>query len=527
MTSWVLRATAALAIGGAAILGGCERGAESSAPELSPAELSTALMDAVAAHDAEAAGAALVQGADPNAATIDGTTALITTVQARDHATMTALLAAGADVRRANRYGVDAMYVATLNGDADAVGALLDAGADPGAALPEGQTALMTAARTGAVEVVRILLAAGADARGVDAREGWLGQTALMWAAAAGHVEVMQALIDAGADVNRQSSLIPTPPIEGGRSMGVSFSQLPKGRLAALHFAAREGRLEAARTLIAAGADLDILDEYGSTPLILATVNGHYDVAGALLEAGADPKIADEWGRTAVFIATDLNTRDVIAYAQPRRDDALGPVDIVALALAKGADANAPITSRLPDWIVVGGAHSPILRPGSTALLRAAMSGDLEIMRLLLDAGADPRLATNELENGGEGGGGGMGDYGSGGTTPFLAAAGLGWRKGVSRGREEDAIAALELLMALGAGVNDVNQAGDTALHGATYRGSLMIMEFLLDRGADPSIANKTGWTPLDIALGNPDPAYRIEPDPAAEALLRRRLPNG
>jgi ankyrin repeat protein len=527
MAAWSSRVTAALALAGAAALYGCERAAETSAPALSPVELAAALTDAVAARDAEAARVLLAQGADPNAASVEGTTALVATVHARDHATMTALLEAGADVRRANRYGVDAMYAAALNGDAEAVRALLDAGADPGAALPEGQTALMTAARTGAADVVRALLEVGADARGVDAREGWLGQTALMWAAAAGHVEVMDVLIAAGADVNLQSSLIPTPPIEGGRSMGVSFSQLPKGRLAALHFAAREGRLEATRALIAAGADLNLLDEYGSTPLILAVVNGHLDVAGALIEAGADPKIADEWGRTAVFAATDLNTRDVLAFAQPRRDDELTAADIVRMALARGAEPNARLTKRLPDWIVVGGAHSPIVRPGTTALLRAAMSGDLEIMRLLLDAGADPRLATDELENGGQDGGGGMGDFGSGATTPFLAAAGIGWRKGVSRGREEDAVAALEMLMARGAGVNDVNQAGDTALHGATYRGSLVIMEFLLANGADPMIANKTGWRPLDIAVGKPEPAYRIEPDPAAAALLRNHMPSG
>jgi ankyrin repeat protein len=515
---------AVLALLGALLLPGCDRPDDAAAP--SPTELAAALENAVAAHDADLARSLLARGADPNAASVDGTTVLVSAVYARDHDTMTALLEAGADARRPNRYGVDAMYAATLNGDALAVRSLLDHGADPTAALPEGQTALMTAARAGDAATLRVLLEAGAP-YGVDvnAQEGWRGQTALMWAAALGRVDAMRVLIAAGADVNRQSSLIPTPPIEGGRSMGVSFSQLPKGRLSALHFAAREGRLEAVRVLIEAHADLNITDEYGSTPLILAILNGHLDVAGALLEAGADPKIADEWGRTAIFVATDLNTRDVLAYAQPRRDDALTPTDIVRLALAKGADPNARLTKRLPNWIVVGGDHSPILRPGSTALLRAAMSGDLPIMELLLAAGADPKLATEELPDGGKDGGGGMGDWGSGATTPFLAAAGLGWRKGFSRGREEDAVAALEMLMARGAGVNDVNQAGDTALHGATYRGSLLVMQYLLDHGADPMIANKTGWRPLDIALGQPDPAYRIAPDPAAAELLRRHMP--
>jgi ankyrin repeat protein len=524
MKSSHLSGLATLALAGALLAAGCERAAEAPAAEAaSPTDLAAALTGAAAARDAQAVRDLLAQGADPDAAQADGTTALVTAIQGRDHATMTALLEAGADVRRANRYGADAMYVAATNGDADAVRALLAAGADPRAALPEGQTALMTAARTGRAEVIAVLLEAGADGYevDVDVHEGFLGQTALMWATAAGHVEAMRALIAAGANVDEHSWLIAAPEIAGDRSMGASWSQIPKGRLTALHFAAREGQLEAARTLVAAGADLNITDEYGSTPLILATVNGHLDVAGALLEAGADPKIADEWGRTAIFAATDLHTLDALARAHPRPDDALTPVDIVRLALEKGADPNVALTKTLPDWIVVGGAHSPILRTGSTPLLRAAMSGDLAIMELLLAAGANPTLATELRETNDAKGGGGMGDYGSGGTTPFLAAAGLGWRQTVSRGREEDAILALQLLMELGADVNQTNQAGDTALHGATYRGSLAIMEFLLDHGADPTAKNLTGWTPLDIALGQPDPSYRIAPNPEAAALLR------
>jgi ankyrin repeat protein len=520
----------ALALTAIVVIAGYERAGARAAVDETPAAAApspSALTDAVAARDADAVRALLAAGVDPNAAHVDGTTALMTAVAARDHAAMAALLEAGADVRGANRYGADALYVAARNGDAEAARALLAAGADPSAALPEGQTALMTAALTGNPELVRVLIEAGAavSGMGVDTHEGWRGETALMWAAAAGHVEVMRELIAAGANVDEESWLIAGPNIDGGRSMGVSFSQIPKGRLTALHFAAREGRLDAVRTLIEASANRNVTDEYGSTPLILAVLNGHLDVAGALLEAGADPNIADSWGRTVLFAAADLNTMDAVARAQPRRDDALAAVDVVRLALAKGADPDVQLTKAPPTWIVVGGDHSPILKAGSTPLLRAAMSGDLDIMRLLLDAGADPQLATNELPNGGENGGGGMGDYGSGATTPFLAAAGLGWRKGVSRGREEDAIEALRLLMDLGADVNETNQAGDTALHGATYRGSLAIMQFLLDRGADPTATNKTGWTPLNIALGQPDPAYRIAPDPAAEELLRRYMP--
>ena len=310
-----------------------------------------------------------------------------------------------------------------------------------------------------------------------------------MWAAAANRVEAMKLLIDAGADVDAASSRMAVPEVSKDRMQGgFVYPKIPKGRMTALHFAARQGHLEAVQTLIDAGADLDIGDEHGSNAMVLATINGHLDVTAALLEADADPNVADEYGRTVLFVATDLNTLDVNPRPAPPMRSDHSPVDIVKLALAKGAEADLPLTDMgLPAWVAQGGMHNPMLGEGATALLRAAMSGDLEIMQALLDAGADPLIVTSEQPCNMDAA---ACEYTNmlrpnGKATPFMAAAGLGWRYEVSRGRDSDAIKAMEILLDLGADINQKDQAGNTALHGAAYRQSAVIAEFLLANGAD------------------------------------------
>ena len=169
-----------------------------------------------------------------------------------------------------------------------------------------------------------------------------------MWAAAEGHADVVAALIDAGANVDEHSDLFDAPEPHPDRlEGGFAYPQIPRGQLTALHFASRQGRLEAARTLIEAGADLNAVDEDGANALILATLNSHFDLAGMLLDAGADPNVADIYGRTVLFVAVDLD----MAGDTPETgsEDELAPIDIVKLALAKGAKADAPLSQGVPD----------------------------------------------------------------------------------------------------------------------------------------------------------------------------------
>ncbi len=503
------------------------------------------LLAAVRGGRIETVREALASGADVNAESPDGTTPLIEAAGARRGEIVELLLESGAAVDRVNRYGMTALHLAARGADARAVTALLSAGADPAIALPEGETVLMAAAKSGNPDVVAALLDAETAPRGgnygggaivlntVDpnAKENWYGQTALMLASAGNHTHAMQLLIEAGAELDAESARIDAPEIEPDRRQGgFVYAQIPEGRLTALHFAAREGHIEAAQTLIDAGANLDAQDNYETTPVVMAVLNGHLGVAATLLNAGADPNVQDRYGRTALFTATDLNTMDVNPRPTPAITGDYSPVDIVSLALEHGAEVDLALTKEgLPAWLAQGAGHNPMLFDGATAFFRAAMSADLEIMNMLLEAGADPHVMTAEQPCRGPEpdaceelltylGPPGL-------ATPFMAAAGVGWRLEVSRGRESDAVDALQMLLDLGADINQADQNGDTALHGAAGRQSPAIIEFLAANGADLNAQNEKGWTPLDIALGQPD--FRIPENQEVAALLRRLMEEG
>jgi hypothetical protein len=122
-------------------------------------------------------------------------------------------------------------------------------------------------------------------------------------------------------------------------------------------------------------------------------------------------------------------------------------------------------------------------------LLRAAKSGDVEMLEALVAGGADPHAT---LPNG---------------TTALMFAAGLGWRDGsplapsYDQGSDAEAVATIERLLELGLDIDAANDAGDTALHAAiSGRGSEAIIRYLLGRGADAAAANARGQTPLALA---------------------------
>jgi uncharacterized protein len=498
----------------------------------------TTILDAVLVGDRQAVERFIAGGANVNATELDGTSLLMRAIHGRFPEIAKLLINAGASVSAANRYGVSPLYLAARGTDAATIRALLAAGADANTSLPEGETVLMTAAKAGDAEVVRMLLtgssgialgafteptAAAGTASGYgaaaaatpepanradpNAKDGWYGQTALMWAAAEGHTNVVRLLLAAGASVDERSRLVDAPESSYERLEGdFAYPKTPKGGLTALHFAARAGAPDTVRTLIEGGADLDTVDAEGATAVLLAALDGRFDVTRLLLEAGADPRIADLYGRTVLFAAADAHTRDAAPRAASPLTSQATAVDVVVLALRNGADPNAALVDKPPSDSDER-EQNPILDRGATPLFRAALSGDLEIMRLLLDAGANP-LAPTE-----------------GNTTPLMAAAGVGWHESISRGREADAIEALELLLARGGDVNAENHTGDTALHGATLRGSTAIIQFLVDHGARVDTKNDKDQTPLDIAMGVP--AERIPYNEATASLLRRLTQTG
>ena len=438
------------------------------------------LLAAVKARDTAAARALLGSQTDPNEADADGTTALHWAVHNDDVELASALLAAGADAVAANRYGVQPIYLAAQNGNAELVRALLEAGADAGAALPEGETALMTAARTGDVATIETLLAAGADP---NVREGWKGQTPLMWAAAENNAPAVAALIAAGAELDAASA---------------------EGDFTALKFAVRHGAIDSVRALLEAGADVNDALADGTSMLVLAVTNAHYELAAVLLEHGADPNAAEQ-GWTALHqIAWSRRWNMGFNSPGPAQTGNLDSLELVRRLVAHGADVDARQTQEPID-----GNRNKLDRVGATPFLLAAKSCDVPLMRVLHEQGADPSITTEE------------------GTTALMAAAGVGiWAPGENPGTHEEALAAVKLAHEVGGGdVDDVNANGETALHGAVYRGgAIPVIEFLIERGAQLDAVNSLGWMPITVADGVEYTPAVLKRYPEAAALLRQKM---
>jgi ankyrin repeat protein len=418
----------------------------------------------------------LEQGADVNAAQPDGMTPLHWAVYHDDLATTKLLLAAGASATAENRYGVAPLSLACMNGNADIVERLLDAGAEANTTLAGGETALMTASRAGRAGAVNVLLARGAK---VNAKER-KGQTALMWAAAEGHVEVVDALLRAGADFR-------TPLASG---------------FTPLFFAVREGRTDVVLRLLAAGADVnEVLRPKGpagkeANVLILAVENGHFELAAMLLAAGADPN-AHPAGYTPLHAMTWV--RKPIrgdGDPPPAGSGKLSSLAFVRELVERGADINARLERG-------ESGRGRFTTTGSTPFLMAARACDVPLMRLLVELGADPQWPNAD------------------GSTPLLAAAGVGalGDGDEAAGTEDEALAAVRLLLELGADLNAVDENGETAMHGAAYQSRAKLVDFLVERGANVNLwnrKNKWGWTPLLIAQGHRPGNFRPAPDTIA-----------
>jgi ankyrin repeat protein len=496
------------------------------APVAGVAASGVPLVDAVERGDESVVRALLEQRADVNARAVDGTTALHWAVRGDHLRIADLLLRAGADAAVADRHGVTPLYLAAENGDAEMIRRLLDAGADPHSVDPAGETALMTAARTGVPAALRALIERGAR---VDAHDPEFEQTALMIAVRENHVPAVRLLLEADATVDARTRTGPasrfTPPCKGtgcgSEGVGINRGGLPdrgrrtevRGGMTPLLYAARDGRPEVARLLVEAGADVELAEANGIGPLLMATLNNHLDVARSLLTAGADVNADDVWGRTPLWAAVeyrnlDMNNRDEDSPTTNGVDR--GPIlAFIGELLAAGADVNAQTREVPPSrrWLYSLGDVSWVDFTGQTPFLRAALSADLATLRLLLQHGADPRLATPA------------------GTTALMAAAGVNWV--VAQTYTESTQARLDtvaFLLDLGADVNATNSMGLTALLGAANRGSNEIIELLVRHGARLDIQDREGRTPLRWAEGVFLAAVGAERKPETIALLERLM---
>jgi len=453
--------------------------------------------DAVQNRDLSTLRALLARHEAVNVPQSDGTTALHWAAHWNDVEAVALLLQAGADAKAVNLYGATPLSEAATLGNASIIEKLLKAGADPNTrTTADGETVLMTAARAGNLEAVNILLGHGAD---VNAKEGYKGQTALMWAAAEHHPEVVKALLEHGADWKIQSSFRETkiPKL----STASSISPISRGGLTAFLFAAREGDIETAKVMLDAGVDINQTDVDGTSGLVVSIMNKKYTFAKFLLDRGADPNIADVKGRAALYAAIDAHDEDWSALPMRKEMDPLPNIELIRAILAHHANVNARLTHNLPGRS--GMDYGDVaLDEGTTPFMRAARSGDTAAMRILLQAGADPKLITKD------------------GNNALLFAAGIGYRDKQTQGTEAQALEALKLCMDQGLDINQTNGKGETALHGAANRGSDVLVKFLVEHGAKLDAKSKAGFTPLDIAMGKDSFGLPV-PHDSTVALLR------
>jgi ankyrin repeat protein len=436
------------------------------------------LVSAVKRGDAATARALLKQGVSPKSADADGTTALHWAVRANDIDLTKALIAAGAPVTAADRYGVTPLSMAAINGSTAAIELLLKAGADPNAVTTLGESIIMTAARTGRPDAVRLLLSRGARPEG---RERLNGETAVMWAAGQNHGEVIRLLAAAGADLNAKSNVVDLPPVKVDLATMVTTA-LPRGGMTALMYAAREGAPDAAVALAESGADLNLTDPEGVTALVLAIINAHFDAAARLVEKGADPNIADKAGMAALYAAIDMvNPPNLLNRPKMTPTGPPTAAGLVTMLLAHGANPNQ--TLKTPLLMRQHNTGDATFGEGATPLMRAAQMGDLGLIRALLDAGANPSLAMRNQ------------------TTAMTLI--LGGRGARALTPDTPAYQAMELMLKKGGNPNLTNAAGETLLHQGVGRGEAFV-KLLVAHGAALDAKDKSGRTPLDVAMGVP-----------------------
>ena len=484
------------------------------------AQTDTRLADATMRRDAAAVRTLLGQKVDVNAQGQDGTPALHWAVRVDDVTTARLLLGAGAQVSLANRYGLTPLTIAAGNGSAAMIGLLLNAGANPNAPDPAGETPLMAAVRVGRLDAVTALLDRGAT---VDATDTSFSQTALMVAVRENHPDVVKLLVSRGAAVNAKTRVGRTPQwvlpnsVPGfGHGIGIVRGGLPArgsrapipGGMTPLLYAARDGRMETARILLEAGAEVNLPDANEITPLIIAITNNHPDVARFLVERGADIKAADWYGRTPLWAAVETRNMDLDNASFENGIDRAPYVDLIQFLLERGADPNARMKEVPPvrrDFLRVTGSLSWVDFTGQTPFLTAALAADITVMKLLLQHGADPHIPTFA------------------GTTPLMAAAGVNWvvDQTYDEGPERR-LEAVKLCAELGMDVKAVNSMGLTALHGAANRGSNDIIRFLVEQGAKLDVKDAEGRTPLTWAEGVFLATHPARPKAASIELIKQ-----
>lgn len=522
--------------------------------------------DAAMAGDLEAVRTLLKQGADVNAVQGDGVTALHWAALKGHDDLAKMLLVAGANVRARTRFGsYTPLHVAAEYGRAAVVKTLIRAAADFRATTGSGTTALMFAAGAGDTDSITALVEAGADPNTTESERG---HTAIMFAAAANRLPAVQLLLKHQANPNLATKVTDLAALSrsgdnpdgrnlptnvqgrsGGAPSAAARVRMPgvdrsyyinelvqsHGGMTPLLFAARQGHIEVATTLLNAGVDVNQAKAGdNTTPLLIAAINGHFDLAKVLLDRGADPNRVSENGVAPLYAVINLKWIQESGYPNPwaHQDQQTGYLGLMKLLLEKGADPNARVNKKV--WYSgYNFDQSDVEEVGSTAFWRAAYGADVDALKLLVAYGADPGIPTTKPPTAQrEGGAPAVADssglpvvpVGGPAVSPLLAASGVGYGEGFAGNTHRYApagmLAAVKYLVdELQMDVNQRDDEGNTALHNAAARGDNEMIVYLVSKGADVQAVNRKGQTTVDMANG---PVQRTQPYPETIAILEK-----
>jgi ankyrin repeat protein len=437
------------------------------------------LADAAEQHDLASVRTLLKAHTDVNGTQPDRTTALIWAAHWGDVEMVDLLLAAGADAKAANRLGSSALTEAADTANVPIMERLLKAGADANSVSQNNESALMSVCRAGSVEGAKLLLDHGAD---VNARDDKDEETPLMYAVFESHLPVVKLLISRGADVNAVAHTLDIP--RRPNASNADFAARITGGFAVITFAARQDYVDIARALLDAGANPNVADRDGMTPLIVACLNGSFDVAALLLEKGADPNDGSLWEAVEFrnYIGTDENGRILMEPSTSKTDS----LELIQLMLARGANPVKPY-GKLRTLHHYNGTGRGALT-NTSPLDHAIEAADADAVRLMLASAQERGIKFDP--------------------TPILAAEVRGYtsvgpgkmlfRTATPRDVEDMVTEAVNY----GADVNAANAQGVTPLHLAAQQGADELVKLLVAKGAKFDVKTKSGMTPVDYALG-------------------------